>query len=71
MDRMSKLFEIFQEAVEAERQAQERYLDAARSCDDPELKQVLLAFAEDEKRHEQEIQVRVNELAQRLGRGIH
>ncbi len=71
MNRVERLMEIFQEAAEAERQARIRYEEAAKLCDDPSLKEVLLAFAHDEERHEQEVIARFQEVAHRLAGGIH
>lgn len=71
MNRVERLFEIFQEAVESERQARQRYLEAATECEDSDLKEILLGFAEDELRHEREILVRLKEVSDRMGGGIH
>lgn len=71
MDKIEKLFEIFQEAAEAERQARLRYEEAASLCDDPDLKEVLLRFAEDELRHEREVTERFREMAEKIGGGVH
>jgi rubrerythrin len=70
-ERLQKLFDIFQEAVESERQARQRYLDAAKLCQDDELKQLLLGLAEDELRHERELLVQFKEISTRLGKGVH
>jgi rubrerythrin len=67
MNRMEKLAEIFQEAAEAERQARMRYEEAAGLCDDPVLKDLLLAMAQDEARHEQEVITRFRELTSKMG----
>ena len=71
MNRAEKLFEIFQEAVESERQARARYEEAAGLCEDEGLRQVLLAFAEDELRHEREILARFKEVSEKAGGGLH
>ena len=71
MNRAEKLFEIFQEAVESERQARARYEEAASLCEDGELRQVLLAFAEDELRHEREILARFKEVSEKASGGLH
>ncbi len=71
MNRAEKLFEIFQEAVESERQARARYEEAASLCEDEGLRQVLLAFAEDELRHEREILARFKEVSEKAGGGLH
>lgn len=71
MDKLERLFQIFQEAAEAERQARYRYEEAAGLCQDPDLKEILLTFAADEARHEQEVIVRFREMAQKLGGGVH
>lgn len=70
MDRLERLFQIFQEAAESERQARLRYEEAASLCADDELKAVLMAFAEDEARHEREVVLRFRELAERTS-GLH
>jgi rubrerythrin len=67
MNRMEKLAEIFQEAAEAERQARMRYEEAAGLCDDPILKDLLLAMAQDEARHEQEIITRFRQMTAKMG----
>jgi rubrerythrin len=67
MSRVERLMEIFQEAAESERQARMRYEEAASVCDDPELKEILLGFAEDELRHEREVTERFKEFAKRIG----
>jgi rubrerythrin len=71
MDRLERLFEIFQEAVESERQARLRYEEAAGLCQDPGLKDVLLGFAEDEARHEREVVMRFREMAANMTGGVH
>ena len=71
MDRLERLFEIFQEAAESERQARMRYQEAADLCQDPDLKDILLAFAEDEARHEREVVARFREMAAKLAGGVH
>ena len=70
-DRLQKLFDIFQEAVESERQARQRYLEAAKLCQDDELKQLLMGLAEDELRHERELLVQFKEISTRLGKGVN
>jgi len=69
-ERLGKLAEIFQEAAEAERQARLRYEEAALLCDDPILRDVLTAMAQDEARHEQEVIARFRQIAQQMG-GVH
>ena len=49
------LFMIFKKAVNAERGAQEMYLEALKQTDDPILKKVLQGFYQDEIRHEKEL----------------
>jgi rubrerythrin len=71
MNKVEKLFEIFQEAAEAERQARLRYEEAASLCEDPDLKEVLLRFAEDEMRHEHEVTERFREMAEKFGGGVN
>lgn len=71
MDRLERLFEIFQEAAESERQAKIRYEEAAGLCQDADLKELLLAFAEDEARHEREVVMRFREMAAKLSGGLH
>jgi rubrerythrin len=71
MDRAERLFQIFQEAAESERQARARYEEAASLCADGELKDLLLTFAEDEARHEREVVQRFREMAGRFGGGLH
>ena len=53
-----KLFELFKNAVEAERQGQSMYKEAMALCDDPVLKDILNNFYQDEVRHEKEILAR-------------
>ena len=48
-----QLFLIFKNAIQSERQMQGEYKEAADLCDDPSLKSVLMAFCQDEARHEQ------------------
>ena len=71
MDRLERLFEIFQEAAESERQARMRYEEAASLCQDADLKEILLAFAEDEARHEREVIMRFREMAAKIGGGLN
>ena len=71
MDRIERLFQIFQEAAESERQARMRYEEAASLCTDGELKDLLLALAEDEARHEREVLLRFREMAGRYSGGLH
>lgn len=71
MNRLERLFEIFQEAAESERQARRRYEEAASLCQDADLKDVLLAFAEDEARHEREVVARFREMAAKLSGGVN
>ena len=71
MDRLERLFQIFQEAAESERQARTRYEEAARLCLDEELKDLLLSFAEDEARHEREVTLRFREMAAKIGGGLN
>ncbi|MGC8763878.1 MAG: ferritin family protein [Acidobacteriota bacterium] len=68
---MQKLFDIFQEALEAERASCRRYEEAAGLCGDPELKKILLDFAEEERKHEREILVRFREIARKMPGGLH
>jgi len=70
-DRMEKLMEIFQEAAESERQARIRYEEAAQMCEDPDLRRVLLDFAADEQRHEEEVLARFREMATKFAGGIN
>ncbi len=65
--RMEKLAEIFQEAAEAERQARQRYEEAAQLCDDPVLKGILEEMAKDEARHEMEVIARFRQVASQMG----
>lgn len=71
MDRIHKLFDIFQEALEAERAASRRYEEAASLCEDGELKEILLAFAEEERKHEREILLRFRDIARKMPGGLH
>jgi rubrerythrin len=71
MDRLERLFQIFQEAAESERQARVRYEEAAKLCQDPDLKDLLISFAEDEARHEREVVMRFRELSAKLAGGVH
>jgi rubrerythrin len=48
-----RLFEIFQEAIQAEKGAQRLYAEARDMCDEPALKRVLESFRKDEAKHEQ------------------
>ena len=49
------LFMIFKKAVNAEREAQEMYLEAEKQTDDPNLKKILQGFYQDEILHEKEL----------------
>jgi rubrerythrin len=71
MDRLERLFQIFQEAAESERQARIRYEEAAGLCQDSDLKDLLLAFAEDEARHEREVITRFREMAAKIAGGLN
>jgi rubrerythrin len=71
VDRIQKLFDIFQEALEAERAASQRYEEAAALCEDGELREILLAFAEEERKHEREILLRFQEIARKMPGGLH
>jgi len=69
--RIHRLFDIFQEAVEAERSARRRYEEAASLCEDAHLKAILLEFAEDELKHEREILLRFQEVARKIQGDVH
>ena len=69
--RIHRLFDIFQEAVEAERSARRRYEEAATLCEDSELKAILLEFAEDELKHEREILLRFQQVARKIEGEVH
>ncbi len=71
VERIHRLFDIFQEAVEAERSARRRYEEAASLCEDAQLKAVLLQFAEDELKHEREILLRFQEVAREIQGEVH
>jgi rubrerythrin len=51
-DRQLKLFQIFKEAIELERQEQEHFKQAAALCDDGELAAILESFRKQEASHE-------------------
>jgi rubrerythrin len=70
-ERIHRLFDIFQEAVEAERSARRRYEEAASLCEDGQLKAILLEFAEDELKHEREILLRFQQIARTMQKEVH
>lgn len=54
-EKIKNLFLIFKKAVDAERGAQEMYLEALEQTEDPFLKKILNGFYKDEVRHEKEL----------------
>jgi len=65
-DKVRKLFTIFKQAVEAERQAQAMYEEALMLCEDPATREAMQVLHDDEVRHEKEIIDRYNELRRRF-----
>ena len=57
-----RLFLIFKDAVQRERDAQILYKQAAALCDDKALKELLMSFHKDETRHEKALVQRYNRL---------
>ena len=62
-----KLFRIFKDAIEAERSAQNMYLDAMRVCGNAQLKHVFQTLHEDETRHERELMQLYGEHKRKFG----
>ncbi|MBZ5513761.1 MAG: ferritin-like domain-containing protein [Acidobacteriia bacterium] len=61
-EKTMRMFLIFKEALEAEREAQKTYQQAAALCEDAALKKVLEGFYRDEVRHEKALLQRYNRL---------
>jgi rubrerythrin len=61
-----KLYTIFKQAVESERQAQAMYQEAMGVCQDEATKAAMQILYEDEVRHEKEIIERYNDLRRRF-----
>ena len=62
-----KLFTIFQKAIEAEQCAQEMYREAISLCGDPQMREILEGFYNDEARHEKEILAKYRKLKEEFG----
>lgn len=54
-EREIKLMKYFSEAIEAEKASQSLYEKAIETCDDEEIKSILVEFMRDEIRHEKVI----------------
>ncbi len=65
-EKLKLLYEIFKEAIEAERKAQKMYKDAISVCEDSRTIQVLEALLKDELRHEERIMGLYNKLRKEL-----
>ena len=61
-EKTKRLFLIFKDAVQRERDAQILYKQAAALCDDKALKELLMSFHKDEARHEKMLVQRYNRL---------
>jgi len=61
-----KLFTIFKQAVESEREAQAMYQEAMGCCEDEATREAMRILHDDEVRHEQEIMQRYNDLRRRF-----
>jgi rubrerythrin len=61
-DRKEKLFNIFKQAVEDERRAQEMYGEAIALCEDPEMIRILEKLRRDEVSHEKSLVEQYNRL---------
>jgi rubrerythrin len=61
-DRKEKLFDIFKQAVEDERKAQQMYGEAIALCRDPELIRILEKLRRDEANHEKSLVEQYNRL---------
>jgi rubrerythrin len=61
-DRKEELFDIFKQAVEDERRAQEMYGEAIGLCEDPEMIRILEKLRRDEVSHEKSLVEQYNRL---------
>ncbi len=57
-EKTKRLFSIFKEAIQREREAQSLYRQAAELCDDPAARRILEEFQRDELRHEKALMER-------------
>ena len=64
-EKTRRLFLMFKDAVQRERDAQSLYKQAAALCEDEALKELLEGFRKDEVRHEKELLQRYNRLRKR------
>ena len=64
-EKTRRLFLIFKDAVQRERDAQNIYKQAAELCEDKALKELLEGFCKDEARHEKALLERYNRLRKR------
>ena len=62
--RKEELAKIFKMAIKAEQRAQKMYQHALLQCDGEDIRAILIAFREDEERHEKEIALLYKELVQ-------
>jgi rubrerythrin len=65
-EKVEKLLVIFNQAIEAEKAAQETYRRARDLCEDGMLKEILEGFRKDEERHERELIARYNKIRAEL-----
>ena len=66
-EKVQKLFLIFKQAVEDERNAQVMYKKAAELCEDEMCREVFEGFYNDEVRHEKILMQRYNMLREKYG----
>jgi rubrerythrin len=64
-EKTRRLFLMFKDAMQRERDAQSLYKQAAALCEDEALKELLEGFRKDEVRHEKELLQRYNRLRKR------
>ena len=65
--RHKKMFLVFRNGIEAERQAQKVYREAIATAEGPEFRSVLEGFLADCERHESELVARYNALRKQIG----
>lgn len=61
-ERQEKLLGVFKMAIENERAAQDLYKEASELCDDASLRVIIEGFVLEERRHEQALMRKYNEL---------
>lgn len=57
-EKTKRLFSLFKEAIQSEREAQSLYRQAAELCEDPTARRILEEFRRDEVRHEKALMER-------------